>query len=73
MTTTKTLQDVRVGDRIVAMGSKRFTDALTVESVDRHKGEVVNVILNGGRFWPISSGDAAVTTIEVESVEVESA
>ena len=34
--------------------------------VTRYKGSVVNVVLEGGRFWPMQPGRAEVTTITVK-------
>jgi hypothetical protein len=73
MTTSKNLNDIQVGDVVLAMGDKTFTEPLTVISVDRFNpktkkmgsGDVVCVKLNGGRFWPMQPGIASRTLITV--------
>ena len=67
---TKNLNDIEVGDKITAMGSKVFTDTLTVVHIDRYKGSVICVKLNNGNhggqpFWPMSPGVAEATTVTV--------
>lgn len=75
METTKSLNDVQVGDRVVGMGAKRFSDAYKVKQVKRFDpktlkmvetgGDVVCTYLTGGRFWPMGVGVAKATTITV--------
>ncbi len=60
----KSLNDVRVGDRITAMGDKVFTSTLEVAKVDHSDGSVVGIYMATGQFWLPQPGQALVTTIE---------
>lgn len=62
---TKTLNDVAVGDKVLAMGAKTFTAPLTVQKITRFGGSVVMVNLSNGAFWPLHAGQAAQTQITV--------
>ena len=74
--TTKTLNEIQVGDVIVSKMGKTFTEPLTVTAVQRYDrkakamvnegGSVVVVKMHGGRFWPMQPGQAEVTEIVVE-------
>lgn len=63
--TAKSLNDIAIGDVVLAMGANKFDAPLTVQDVVRFNGSVVNVVLVGGRFWPMQPGRAEATTITV--------
>lgn len=63
--TTKLLSEVEVGEVVLAMGTKTFTEPVPVTEIKRYKGSPILFRLQGGRFWPMQPGTAEVTEVTV--------
>lgn len=63
--TTKMLSEVEVGEQVLAMGAKTFTEPLTVTEIKRLNGSPIFFRLHGGRGWPMAPGTAEETEVTV--------